>query len=261
VDLEAGPVVQGVIRDITSRKLAEEAQGRMVLVGQLATGVAHDLGNVLSGIKIWARLSKEGTANDDQVVESLISAADEGAAIVRGLMALARTGEHPAVEHLCIEKVIEPALTVVGRQLTTTGVEVLREYVSEGPFVAVDPAQMGRVFLNLAVNAGQAMPAGGTLTVETRYLSSASGVGEVVVTVTDTGRGIAPEHLPHVFEPFFTTKAASGASEVPGTGLGLSVARDIVAAHGGTITVRSEVGAGTTFEIRLPVNTETTAEE
>jgi CheY-like chemotaxis protein len=112
---------------------------------------------------------------------------------------------------------------------------------------------MEQVFLNLIINACHAMPQGGTLTIGTEYSSFKPEVGAVVVRVTDTGTGIAPEHLTRIFEPFFTTKGRLGESETPGSGLGLSVSHGLVTAHGGTITVSSELGSGTTFEIRLPL--------
>lgn len=251
--IEEGEVVGIVVtfRDITSRRLAEEAQ-QMAMIGQMAAGVAHDLGSLLTGIKTWARLAKEGGATQDQMVAGVLEAAAEGSAIAKNLMGFARPHRQAIVEPVGIETVIDSAFSVADQRLKAGKVKIVRQYAAAGAPVATDRTQMGRVFLNLIVNAGQAMPEGGTLTVATSYTSSGSEGGEVVVTVADTGKGIAPEHLPHIFEPFFTTKTEASGGEAPGTGLGLSVARDIVTAHGGSMTMQSQVGQGTTFEVRLP---------
>ncbi|MEN6546898.1 MAG: ATP-binding protein, partial [Armatimonadia bacterium] len=130
---------------------------------------------------------------------------------------------------------------------------VVRQYQPEGWPVAVDPAEVGRILLNLVINAIHAMPRGGRLTVSTEYAPATSGREELVLTVADTGTGIRLEDLPHIFEPFFTTKAKSEDGHGQGTGLGLCIVQGIVTSHGGSIVVRTEVGVGTTFEVHLPV--------
>jgi two-component system NtrC family sensor kinase len=122
--------------------------------------------------------------------------------------------------------------------------EVERNYDPQLPLLNCYPQKLNQVFMNLLVNAAHAIEGHGTIRV-----STFSKWGDIVVTISDTGRGIAPENLNHIFEPFFTTKEVG-----KGTGLGLSISYDIIKKHGGEITVESEVGAGTTFTIRLPLN-------
>jgi CheY-like chemotaxis protein len=151
-----------------------------------------------------------------------------------------------------VEDTLEAAIGVVGNQLSRAGVTVQRSYASEGVTVEIDRAQMQQVFVNLFINAVHAMPQGGVLSVQTRHVPGGDGEDGVCVTVSDTGVGIRPEHLPRVFEPFFTTKGALGEDGQPGTGLGLSVSHSIVASHQGHTSARSRLGEGSTFEVVLP---------
>jgi len=155
-----------------------------------------------------------------------------------------------------IEAALEAALAVAARQLETRSIRVLRDYEPAGAQVFADTGQMEQVFLNLFINASHAMENGGTLRIATRYERDDLGEGYVLVEVTDTGVGIRPEDLDRVFEPFFSTKGRLGESDTPGSGLGLSVSRSSVEAHGGTIEVRSTLGEGTSFTTRLPLRTE-----
>ena len=142
---------------------------------------------------------------------------------------------------------------MAARELENAQVDTTRRYDSGAMRTDIDPAQLEQVLLNLIINACHAMPDGGRLAVETGYVPQEGGPGEIVVTVADTGAGICAEDLPRIFDPFFSTKGPHGTGEAPGTGLGLSVSQSIVSAHEGTLTVQSEVGVGTTFELRMPV--------
>ncbi len=247
-----------VLSDVTDLRRAEEGE-RLAAVGQLAAGVAHDFGNLLAVMRLSAQCVQDHPSEGgEKLVDAVMKATARGITLTDELMAVACVRE-TVTEVTWIESVVEAILTVTKQQLLCSEVQVLRQYQPDGWPVAVDQAQMGRIFLNLIINACQAMPQGGTLTVATRYAPPASRIGEVVVAFTDTGIGIAPEHLPHVFEPFFTTKGESGDDGVPGTGLGLSVSQRVVTAHGGTMSVRSEVGVGTTFEVHLPIATDAAA--
>ena len=249
--------VGGYIRDITDRRRAEESQ-RLATVGQLAAGVAHDFNNLLTGMAGTAQLVEMGRGDAAELVRIVRRSARSGAEITKNLMAFARPDE-PRRKLGRVEASLDAALAVAARQLANAEVAVLRRYPANGLPVLFDAAQMEQVFLNLIINACHAMPKGGTLTIRTDYQASDPACGELLVEVTDTGTGIAPEHLSRVFEPFFTTKGRLGESETPGSGLGLSVSHGLVAAHGGSISARSTLGQGTTLSIRLPFASAATA--
>ncbi|MEN6347766.1 MAG: PAS domain S-box protein [Armatimonadia bacterium] len=238
-----------VCRDTTVRRHAEDAQ-RLAAVGQLAAGVAHEFNNLLASLLLRAeRADMVQTPEEyDKLVALVLKATGRGADICRSLTAFARPHE-PRRESITIEAAIEAALRIASRQLANAGISVRRDYGTGGVTISADQGQLEQVFLNLVINACHAMPRGGILTVETRHLPAAVGPGEVTATVSDTGTGIASEHLPRLFEPFFTTKGRLGQSDVPGTGLGLSVSHGIVQAHGGSISVRSREGEGAAFTL------------
>lgn len=250
----AGNVIggMGIVEDTTERRQAEEAQ-RLAAVGQLAAGVAHEFNNLLAAMMMAAELAlnRGVTGEHRALAELVIRSARRGRDISRNLIAFARPRE-PLFRPLCIADPIEAALALAGRHLEGARVTVRAPHDPSSPCLQGDPAQLEQVFLNLIINACQAMPAGGELRLTTRLEERPDAGGEIVVTVADTGTGIAPEHLPRIFEPFFTTRHGTGDGDTPGSGLGLSVSHGIVTAHGGTIGVRSVPGAGTTFELRLP---------
>ncbi len=242
-----------IFNDITERKQAEQAQ-RLAAVGELAAGVAHDFNNMLTAMMMHAEVALPAAADESTraFAAKIADLAARGAAVCRSLMTFARCGE---LERTCvaIEQAVDAALDITGPQLQAGGIGVHRDYAPGLPPVAIDLGQIEQVFINLLLNAAHAMPGGGAITVATRPGQAPDGTPGVTVTVTDTGSGIAAEHLSRVFEPFFTTKAAPDGHRATGTGLGLSVSHGIVAAHGGSITVRSREGAGTTFELSLPI--------
>ena len=252
--LPDGPASVAFLLDLTERKQIEDAQ-RLMALGQLAGGIAHDFNNLLAAMSMNAELVGFGPASPQarELADVVLRATARGTRICRNLMAFALPDE-PQREPRRIEDCIDAALRIADRQLQVAGVRVEPRYGPDPKPVLVDAGQMEEVFLNLIINALHAMPGGGTLTVATRYLPAENGNGQVVAVVTDTGTGIAPEHLPRIFEPFFTTKGRLGQSDTPGTGLGLSVSHGIVSAHGGTISVRSEVGVGTSSEVSLPLH-------
>ena len=175
-----------------------------------------------------------------------MSEATRASRIVRGLLDFARRRE-PAREPVPVHELIDRALDLLGARLHRTGIEVQRLYDATLPPVLVDRDQLTQVLLNLLGNAVDAMPDGGTLTLETALVRDEQGAA-AAVSVTDTGTGIPEEQLERIFEPFFTTKP-----EGRGTGLGLSVSQGIVRRHGGVLEVRSKPGQGTTMQIRLPL--------
>ncbi|MCS6830823.1 MAG: MASE1 domain-containing protein [bacterium] len=246
--------------DITERKRLEaellRAQ-RLDSIGRLAGGIAHDFNNLLTAIMSYAdialaRLPEGHPAAED--VQRILDAANRAAELVRHLLAFARrqtlTPQIIDLNHLIHN--LTPLLNrLVGKQVE---LRIITDPALKT--VKADPVQIEQIILNLAINARDAMPTSGVLTIKTENVvldatavQSMPGVpaGEyVTLSVSDTGTGIAPEHLEHIFEPFFTTKGERG------TGLGLAVVYGVVKQSGGHIMVQSAPGQGTTFRIYLP---------
>jgi signal transduction histidine kinase len=217
---------------------------RLATIGQLAAGVAHELNEPLGSILGFAQLARkcrglpEPAARD---IEKIVTGSLYAREVIKKLMVFAR--QVPARRALMnLNQVVEDSLYFLEARCAKAGTRVVRELAPELPEIHGDPAQLTQVLVNLVVNAVQAMPDGGTLTVRTH----ANGSGTSLI-VEDTGTGMSEEVLGKIFLPFFTTK---GVSE--GTGLGLPVVHGIVSAHGGTIDVQSRPGQGARFEIRLP---------
>jgi len=143
-----------------------------------------------------------------------------------------------------VSEILKRTLALTEHQMRTENVQVVREFAPDLPRIEANAGQLQQVFMNLVLNAFQAMSGGGTLRLTTRPGSERT----VVVEVADTGCGIPPDQLPHIFDPFFSTK-----EEGKGTGLGLAITHHIITDHGGEIEVRSEVGQGTQFTIELPL--------
>ncbi len=243
-----------VLTDLTNLRHAEDAQ-RLAVVGGLAAGVAHEFNNLLAGMMLQAEMAalSQTSREYEKLADLVLRATRRGADVCRNLTTFARPRE-PVREAISIEAAVEAALGVVTRQLENAGVAVVRSEQTAGRRIAADQGQLEQVFVNLFINACHAMPAGGTLTVTTRHESASEGLGEIIATVADTGTGIRPGDLPRIFDPFFTTKGRLGESDVPGTGLGVSVTHGIVRAHGATIDVASIVNEGTTVELRFTVH-------
>ncbi len=255
VALAGRPCLVEALLDITDHKKAEDAQ-RLATVGQLSAGVAHEFNNILAILSGRAQLAQAIDTPEEhhKLMEAVLRGTQRGASISEELMRFARPQE-PRRVNSRVEEALEAALSIASRQVETAGIHVRRHYDAAAKMAFADPGQLEQVFLNLIINACHAMVEGGTLSLAVTHAPSERGEGDIVVTIADTGAGIAPEHLHRIFEPFFTTKGRLGDSETPGTGLGLSVSHGIIKAHGGEITVRSEVGVGTTFEVRLPAVT------
>jgi len=217
---------------------------QLASVGRLAAGVAHEINNPLTGVLAFADMMREKENLDEQDRQDLdliIRETKRVREIVRGLLDFAR--ETPFVQKpLDINELIRQTLRLLGKREAFQKIVMVEDLAERLPPVNVDKNQLQQVFLNLTLNACEAMGEGGTL------LVNSSVAGErVVVKVTDTGCGIKREHLDQIFEPFFTTKPVG-----KGTGLGLSVSYGILQQHGGTLEVDSEVGKGTTFTVTLP---------
>ncbi len=217
-------------------------------VGSLTAGIAHEVNNPLNNIMLTAAVLQEDfdvmAASDQQeLIEDIVEQSERACKIVRNLLDFARESEI-RTESLEIAEVVDAAIDLAANQLKLSGVEVVREIEDDLPQVNGDPQYLSQVFLNLILNAIDAMPHGGTLTLSSdRSLDT----GCVAVHVTDTGTGMSPETVRSIFDPFFTTKPSGS-----GTGLGLSVSLGIIEKHGGEITVASTVGEGSTFTVVIP---------
>ena len=245
----------GVFRDITiERRLAEDAARATKLdsLGMMAGGIAHDFNNLLTVIlgQVYLLEGEKGvTASQKERIAEILLAAMRAKEVTDQLKVFAK-GEVATKRLVDLEDVIRDAAKFA---VVNTQVELRCELPARLPEVMADKAQMLQVLNNLAVNAVQAMPKGGSLRVAADVLrpddAAAQGLRRSVwlrISVADTGVGIAPQNLERIFEPFFTTKPT-------GTGLGLATCYSIVKQHGGQLRVDSEVGAGTTFHLMLPV--------
>jgi signal transduction histidine kinase len=228
-------------------KLQEQLRhaDRLATIGQLAAGVAHDMNEPLANILGFAQLAKktpeipkQAAGDLDKIVDNCLHARE----VIRKLLTFARQAP-PQAARVNINQVVTDGLYFLESRCTKAGVEVVRRLDPNLPEITADPSQLHQVLVNLVVNAVQAMPEGGKLTIETRAAAD-----WVSLSVQDTGIGMSEEVQKNIFTPFFTTKDAS-----QGTGLGLAVIQGIVASHGGKIRVKSELGSGAFFEIELPV--------
>ena len=218
---------------------------RLVTVGQLTAGIAHELNEPLGGILGFAQLIKNYASIDESVekdIDKIIKASLHGREIIRKLMLFSRQTP-PEKIMININEKIDDGLYLLENRINKSSITLIKEYADELPMIEIDPAQLNQVLVNLVVNAIQAMPDGGELTIKT-----ACTIDEVLVIIKDTGIGIAPDDIDNIFIPFYTTK---GPTE--GAGLGLPVALGIVQSHRGVITVASKPRKGTVFTVRFPI--------
>jgi len=218
---------------------------KLATIGELAAGIAHEINNPLWNIMLYAKLLKKGMVKKQpnvEDVEVIIDQVGMASKIVKDLLEFAREYE-PSISVVDINETLNKAISPIEMQLVNEGIEIERKMAPENPKINADRSRLQQVFLNIITNAYHAMPGGGKL-----CLSTALKDGKVEVCISDTGHGIAKEHMDKLFDPFFTTKEVG-----EGTGLGLSVSYGIVRAHGGKIEVKSEVGIGSEFKIILPM--------
>ncbi len=222
---------------------------KLSAVGQLAASIAHEINNPLAGALIYCKLlAKKLSGETFEKGEFLVnlskieSAIRDCSNLVHGLLDFARQS-NPKLQQIDIGDVIEDTIILVGRQAEMNKVEMIIEKNKPLPPVLADFRQLQQVFTNLALNAIQAMPSGGKLTISLSPCLD----NFVLVSVQDTGYGIPPENMDKIFTPFFSTK-----HEVKGVGLGLSISHGIIERHGGRIDIESEVGKGSTFNVYIP---------
>jgi hypothetical protein len=265
-----GAVIAAVatFSDITAeREMSEQLRRsqRLEAVGQLAGGVAHDFNNLLAAIRGYSELAMGALEEESQAradVEEVIRAADRAAALTRQLLLFSR-------RQVLTPRPVDPIEVVDGlipmlRQLVGEHIELVASHDPRRAVVLADPGQLEQVIVNLVVNARDAMPGGGRIDVITRRALPGDGAQPgprpawpaVRITVADTGHGIDPTVLPHIFEPFYTTKEAGR-----GSGMGLATVEGIVGAFGGTVTVATAAGRGTTFTIDLPIADDVIADD
>ncbi len=241
-----------VIRDIHQRPQVDEA-GRQAAIGHLASGIAHEFNNILAIINGRAEFASLVRTEEEYkaLVDTALASTRRAADITRKLMTFARRRE-PDLKPMRVETAVNEAAAMAEWAMREAGIDCAREYGAGDHFVLGDRMQLQEALLHLILNACQAMPDGGTLTLQTRHAPGNGRPGEVIVSVSDTGSGIDAENLPHIFEPFFTTRRVVGEKKVAGKGLGLSVTQGIILGHEGSITVASSPAEGTRFDVFLP---------
>jgi PAS domain S-box-containing protein len=255
--------VEGILRDVTERIAAEKERSeleqqlrqaeRLDSLGQLAGGIAHDFNNILAVISGYAdmladELGEEHPGHADAT--GIKHAANRGSALTRQLLIFSRA-EPSRPEILDLNAVAADMQRMLGRTLGED-IEFGTELASGLPPVVMDRSKLEQVLMNAALNSRAAMPDGGRLTIATSLEQTAGGEPQLCVSVIDTGCGMSPDVMARAFEPFFTTRGRGS-----GTGLGLATAYGVVTDAGGTISLESEPGRGTTLRVRLPAGAET----
>jgi signal transduction histidine kinase len=221
---------------------------RLSSVGELASSVAHEFNNVIATIINFARIGLKGQtpAAQAQAFEKILRGGQRAAAVVNSMLGFARNNS-AGRENTDIVHLMDEVLLLTEKDLAKHRIQLDRRWHGR-PWAVVVPGQIEQILVNLIINARQAMPHGGRLRVEV----GENPAGDTVeITIADTGTGIPPEHLRQIFEPFFTTKQPDDTGR-GGSGLGLSVCRQIIEQHHGRIRVESVVGKGSTFTVKLP---------
>ena len=221
---------------------------KLASIGQLAAGVAHEINNPLGVMLGFTQVMLKKLPESDRLCKPLSSIEREGLRckkIIQGLLDFSRRST-PTLQPVNLNESVEAACKLIEHQITIDNVRLIKGLAPNLPNIEADANQLQQVFVNLIVNAYQAMHQGGDLRITTRAVGN-----QVQAIFADSGMGISPENLKHIFDPFFTTKEVG-----KGTGLGLSVSYGIIESHGGKIEVDSQVGGGTRFVVSLPVNRE-----
>jgi PAS domain S-box-containing protein len=238
-----------VLEDVTARiSLEEQLQQREKLssIGLLAAGVAHEVNTPLTGVSSYTQMLL-GMLNESDPKHALLqkvrTQAERATNIVNNLLNFSRTGSVTEFGETDVARVLDDTLQLLEPQLRRNQIEIVRCYAENAPEAYANAGKLQQVFTNLILNARDAIPDGGRITV-------ATGIGEdgsIVAEISDTGIGIAPENVAKIYDPFYTTKGVG-----QGTGLGLAVSYGIVQEHAGRISVESTPGRGTSFRITLP---------
>lgn len=233
------------LKEFTKRKIMESE--RLAIIGQLAANVAHELNNPLQGIVTYSNLLLEKEDRHDpsrQNLEKIAIQANRCREIIRGLLDFSRQ-KKPVKTLTNINALLRGCIALVENQALFHNITIVQNLDESLPMIVIDPSQIERVFLNLIINAAEAMNGGGTLTLTTNLGVDTK---NIEIEVKDSGHGITDENMEKIFNPFFTTKEVGH-----GVGLGLAISYGIVKEHNGEITVESELGKGAKFTVSLPV--------
>ena len=236
------------LKEFTKNKIMESE--RLALIGQLSANVAHELNNPLTGIVTYSHLLLEELPDNDpsrDFLEKIVIQANRSKDIIRGLLDFSRQRK-PDKTLSDVNTVLKGCVSLLEKQALFHNIQITTSLDDQLPLTVIDPSQIERVFINLIVNAADAMDGNGKLKLSTRF----DRVDNCIeMECSDTGHGIPKENLEKIFDPFFTTKDTGH-----GVGLGLAISFGIIKEHNGTISVESEIGKGTTFIVRLPVTSE-----
>ena len=256
VIFEGEPAILAIVRDVTQRKELDTElimTDRLASLGRLSASIGHELNNPLGYVLGNVALVERELAKDDvpkEIADRLephVRMVREGAMrmrdIVHDLKTLARGDSDPAVL-IDVAHIVDVCINMAEHELGPRA-KIVKDY-RDRPFVRGTEARLGQVFLNLLLNAAQAIPPGNPEGNEVRVTIESRGVGRVEIQIADSGEGIAPENIERIFEPFFTTKHGAG------TGLGLSISHGIVTSAGGAISAEPRPGGGTIFRVTLP---------
>ena len=245
---EIGKIIH--FRDLTEiNEMQEELlrMDRLISLGEISMGIAHEIRNPLAGIRITAQAMEEEVAGHDtlrEYVGRIISEIDRLNELLKSFFSFAKP-QRPQLMSCHLPDLVGDVLFLLNKDLKDRNIQVEQDHPVDLPSVSVDVNQMKQVFLNLLLNSIQAISRDGVIRVNTS-VQFHKGRREAVIGISDTGKGIPPENQGKIFDPFFTTKAK-------GLGLGLSITYRIIKRHNGRIRVHSEVGKGTTFFIHLPL--------
>src|SRR5262245_707695 len=238
------------IEDVTKRVHLEEQMqqtDKLSSIGLLAAGVAHEVNTPLAGISSYSQMLMQQIPESDpryQLLEKIHRQTSRASSIVNNLLNFSRVSDSRFVP-IELNRVIDDTIQLLEAQLHNTNIEVARNYSERLPATPGNAPKLQQVFMNLILNARDAMPGGGRLEISTEYDDQ-----NTIISFRDNGVGIDPENLARIYDPFFTTKQIG-----KGTGLGLAVSYGVIKDHGGEITVESKVGEGTTFRITIPLAT------
>ena len=238
-----------MVAELDSRQEQLVQSRKLASIGTFTSGIAHELNNPLNNISITAEalmlnysdiLSKEIS----EMIDDIMSQADRASQVVKNLLEFSRT-ERAGLKDLDIRVLLERTLGLVKNQLIVGHVRIEKDFSPDLAIIRGKQQDLQQAFVNILLNAMQAMPDGGTITIRVGNGPQ----GYLQIDISDTGAGIRPDALEHIFDPFYTTKSSG-----QGTGLGLSIVYSIVRTHGGYIEAKSELGNGTTFSIFLPIH-------
>ena len=236
-----------VFEDVTEKMSLQQqllTSEKLASIGLLSAGVAHEINTPLTGISSYIQIlqKKLNDSTYQPILQKIEKQTERVARIVKNLLNFARNPETSAFQPVNLKESLEEILSLIDYKLKKMNIR-LDLHLQPVPKIWAQQERLQQVFINIILNALDAMPQGGTLSIHLEERN-----GQAIIGIKDTGTGIKPQHLPHIFDPFFTTKGLG-----KGTGLGLSISYAIVKEHGGQIQVESEVGQGTCFTIYLPL--------